>query len=108
MVNYNQHALDNTFSALSDTTRRAIVAQLADGREMTVSALAAPFKVSLPAIMKHLKILSDAGLVKREKRGRTVHCRLNPEPLGEADAWLMFHTTFWRERLDRLDAYLDE
>ncbi len=109
MVKFNSGHLDSTFRALSDATRRAIVARLAaDGGEMTVTALAAPFEVSLPAIMKHLKILCAAGLVTREKRGRSVHCRLNPAPLENADAWLEQHTEFWRTRLDQLEHYLEE
>lgn len=108
MVNFNSHALDATFSALSDATRRAIVARLADGGEMTVSALAEPFTVSLPAIMKHVNILAEAGLLMREKRGRTVHCRLSPAPLADADEWLAHYTEFWQRSLDRLDRLLEE
>lgn len=108
MVKSVTASLNDTFGALADATRRAILAQLARDGEQTVSALAAPFNVSLPAVMKHLKILADAGLVLREKRGRSVHCRLNPAPLDDADAWLSRQSASWQERLDQLERYLGE
>jgi DNA-binding transcriptional ArsR family regulator len=108
MVKYNSHALNDTFAALSDATRRALVAQLAAAGEQSISALARPFPLSLPAIMKHLKVLCDAGLVVREKRGRTVHCRLNAEPLGDAGEWLAYYEKFWAPRLDQLGQYLEK
>ncbi len=99
--------LDKTFSALSDPTRRAIVARLGnDGAPATsgvpVKTLAEPFEMSLPAILKHIKVLEDAGLIERRKIGRTVHCTLNPEPMRNALSWLERTERFWSERLDAL------
>ena len=108
MVNHFDAALDRTFAALSDPTRRALLAQLAEQDGMSVSELARPFKVSLPAIMKHLDVLSDAGLISRSKSGRTVSCRLNAAPMREAADWLGHYRKFWEDRFDRLDAYLRE
>lgn len=108
MVKFNTNTLDSVFAALADRTRRAIVAELASGGEMSISALASPFPISLPAIMKHLNVLIDAGLVLREKRGRTVHCRLNVEPLGEADEWISFYQQFWASQLDSLEEFLEQ
>lgn len=107
MVNYEPPPLDATFAALSDPTRRAIVARLAGAGELSVSSLAEPFAISLPAVLKHLTVLVDAGLVVREKRGRTVHCRLEPGPLRAAADWLVHYEQFWNERLDRLERYLE-
>ncbi|MEP3046223.1 MAG: metalloregulator ArsR/SmtB family transcription factor [Roseibium sp.] len=97
--------LDTTFSALSDGTRRAIVAQLADG-EATLSDLAAPFDMSLTAVSKHMRVLSDAGLVTIEKRGRTKHCRLRGAPIKEAMDWLSKYEAFWIDRFDALARHL--
>ncbi|MEO0979689.1 MAG: metalloregulator ArsR/SmtB family transcription factor [Pseudomonadota bacterium] len=97
--------LDATFSALSDGTRRAIVARLADG-ETTLSDLAAPFDMSLTAVSKHLRVLSDAGLVDIEKRGRTRHCRLRGTPIKEAVDWLSKYEAFWIDRFDALARHL--
>ena len=94
--------LNQTFSALADPTRRAIVARLANGDGLTVSALAEPFPVSLPAVIKHIDVLCGAGLVTRERTGRTVTCRLSVEPMSEAMAWLDRHVRFWEARLDAL------
>ena len=88
MVNFNASVLDRTFAALADPTRRALLAQLEDRRNRSVSELAQPFAMSLPAIMKHLDVLSDAGLVTRSKTGRTVTCQLTAAPLEEAMTWL--------------------
>ncbi|HTP93631.1 MAG TPA: metalloregulator ArsR/SmtB family transcription factor [Xanthobacteraceae bacterium] len=108
MVKVRNDALDRTFSALADPTRRALVMRLAAEPGLSVSALAAPFPVSLPAIMKHLDVLSDAGLVERSKTGRTVACRLDAEPMRDAFEWLNRYEKFWSERLDRLAAFLEE
>src|SRR5580698_227562 len=108
MVNLQSSALDRTFSALADPTRRALVMRLAEAPDISVSALAAPFPVSLPAIMKHLDVLADAGLVARSKTGRVVACRLEAEPMRDAFEWLNRYEKFWTERLDRLAAFLDE
>ncbi len=88
MVKLSPAPLDRTFAALADPTRRALLARLAAEPDLSVSALAKPFAVSLPAIMKHLDVLSDAGLVTRTKSGRTVTCRLKTAPMRDAVAWL--------------------
>ncbi|HUD87500.1 MAG TPA: metalloregulator ArsR/SmtB family transcription factor [Xanthobacteraceae bacterium] len=108
MVKFSDAALDRTFAALSDPTRRALVMRLAEEPGLSVSELAAPFAVSLPAIMKHLGVLSDAGLVAREKTGRVVACRLDAEPMRDAFEWLNRYEKFWSERLNRLAAFLEE
>jgi DNA-binding transcriptional ArsR family regulator len=108
MVKFSDPALDRTFAALSDPTRRALVMRLAAAPDLSVSELAAPFRISLPAIMKHLGVLSDAGLVSREKTGRVVACRLDAEPMREAFEWLNRYEKFWSERLNSLAAFLEE
>jgi DNA-binding transcriptional ArsR family regulator len=108
MVKFSDANLDRTFAALSDPTRRALVMRLAAEPDLSVSELAAPFPVSLPAIMKHLGVLSDAGLVAREKTGRVVACRLDAEPMREAFEWLNRYEKFWSERLNSLAAFLEE
>ncbi len=97
--------LDRTFSALADPTRRAIEERLADG-EASVTELAAPFAMSLPAVSKHLKVLEKAGLISRGRQAQWRPCRLEPEPLKEASDWLQEYRRLWEERLDRLDEYL--
>ena len=97
--------LDTTFAALSDPTRRAILARLATG-EATVSELAAPFAISLPAISKHLKVLERAGLILRGRDAQRRPCRLRAAPLGDAAEWLGDYRRFWEESFDRLDEYL--
>ncbi|WP_209003587.1 metalloregulator ArsR/SmtB family transcription factor [Labrenzia sp. CE80] len=97
--------LDNTFAALSDSTRRAIISRLSQG-EATLSDLADPFDMSLTAVSKHLKVLSDAGLVDIEKRGRSRHCRLQGEPIKEAVDWLDKYEAFWVDRFDSLARHL--
>jgi len=108
MVKSYDTTLDRTFTALADPTRRALVTRLAETPGLSVSALAAPFRMSLPAVMKHLDVLADAGLVARRKTGRTVSCRLHAEPMREAFEWLNRYERFWSERLDRLAAFLEE
>jgi DNA-binding transcriptional ArsR family regulator len=108
MVKYQDTALDRTFGALADPTRRALLAQLEFREHVSVSELARPFPVSLPAIMKHLDVLSDAGLITRTKTGRTVSCRLAAAPMQEAVGWLNSYQRFWSERLNRLAAFLEE
>jgi DNA-binding transcriptional ArsR family regulator len=98
-------ALSATFAALADPTRRAILARLALG-ETSVSEIAEPFKVSLPAISKHLKVLERAGLITRGRAAQWRPCRIEPKPLKGVDEWLEEYRGFWEERLDRLDAYL--
>jgi DNA-binding transcriptional ArsR family regulator len=108
MVKYQDKSLDRTFAALADPTRRALLAQLDEHESVSVSELARPFPVSLPAIMKHLDVLSDAGLVTRTKTGRVVNCKLAAAPMQEAVSWLNRYQRFWSERLDRLAAFLEE
>jgi DNA-binding transcriptional ArsR family regulator len=108
MVKYSDAPLDRTFAALADPTRRALLARLADEPGLSVSALAEPFRVSLPAIMKHLDVLSDAGLVSRSKSGRTVTCKLRAAPMQDATAWLNRYERFWSEALTRLADFLEE
>jgi DNA-binding transcriptional ArsR family regulator len=108
MVKYQGEALGRTFAALSDPTRRALLARLGEQDSLSVSELAAPFPVSLPAIMKHLDVLTDAGLIVREKTGRTVACRLTAQPMQQAVGWLNRYAQFWSENLDRLAAFVEE
>jgi DNA-binding transcriptional ArsR family regulator len=108
MVKFSEAPLDRTFAALSDATRRALVMRLAQEPGVSVSELAAPFTMSLPAIMKHLDVLSDAGLVARTKTGRTVACRLDAAPMREAFEWLNRYEQFWSERLSSLASFLEE
>jgi DNA-binding transcriptional ArsR family regulator len=98
-------SLDATFAALADPTRRAILARLAAG-ETSVSELAGPFDMSLPAVMKHLGRLERAGLMVAEKDGRVRRCRLAAQPLTEAAAWIARYGTFWEQRFDALDRFL--
>ena len=100
-------SIDATFAALSDATRRQMVERLLQG-EATISELAQPHAMSMPAVLKHVNKLVDAGLVVRRKEGRTVICALNPDPMRDAEAWLNRHLVFWNTRLDALDAYLAE
>jgi DNA-binding transcriptional ArsR family regulator len=97
--------LNRTFSALSDPTRRAILEELAAG-EMTVGELARPFSISLPAISKHLKVLEEAGLLKREKDGRMYRCVLDATQLIGPARWIARYSSLWREQLDELADYL--
>jgi DNA-binding transcriptional ArsR family regulator len=108
MVKFQDTPLDRTFAALSDPTRRALLARLGETESLSVSELARPFPVSLPAVMKHLDVLSDAGLIIRTKTGRTVACRINAGPMEEAVSWLNRYQQFWSERLDRLAALVED
>ena len=99
--------LDATFAALADPTRRAILARLIAG-EVSVTELAEPFAMSLPAVSKHLKVLERAGLIKRSREGQWRPCRLAAGPLKGAADWLEHYRHFWEESLDRLDDYLGE
>jgi DNA-binding transcriptional ArsR family regulator len=108
MVYYSPSPLDRTFAALADPTRRALLARLSRTDGLSVSQLAEPFEMSLPAVMKHLDVLSDAGLVTRNKAGRIVSCRLRAEPMREANDWLNRYTRFWNERLEQLATFLEE
>lgn len=97
--------LNATFAALADPTRRAILARLASG-EASVTELAGPFDISMPAISKHLKVLERAGLITRGREAQRRPCRLHPEPLKGAADWLEHYRTLWEQSLDRLDDYL--
>jgi len=97
--------LDITFAALSDPTRRAILARLAEG-EASVKDLARPFAISAPAITKHLKALEQAGLIARRRDAQRRPCRLNPAPLAEAAEWLDEYRKLWSQSFDRLDELL--
>jgi DNA-binding transcriptional ArsR family regulator len=108
MVKYQEEALDRTFAALSDPTRRALLARLGDRESLSVSELAQPFSISLPAVIKHLDVLDDAGLIAREKTGRTVTCRLTASPMEQAMDWLNRYQRFWSDNLDRLANFLEE
>jgi DNA-binding transcriptional ArsR family regulator len=107
MVNYSGVTLDSTFAALSDATRRGILARLAQQGESSVSDLAAPYKMSLPAVSKHLRVLERAGLVSRQKDGRVHRCRLRAEPMKDASAWIEHYRQFWEAQLDSLARYLE-
>ena len=106
MVKYSR-SLDHTFQALADPTRRAIVAALSRG-QASVTELARPHRMSLPAVMKHLRVLERAGLVTQKKRGRIRRCRLAPRPLQQAEAWISQYRAFWEGQFDALDRYLAE
>jgi DNA-binding transcriptional ArsR family regulator len=105
MVEYK--ALDTVFHALGDATRRRMLSELAGG-ERTVGQLAEPFAISLAAASKHIKALENAGLIRREVRGRTHLCRLDPGPLATAHQWLSSYERFWTDRLDVLERLLRE
>ncbi|HEX8374467.1 MAG TPA: metalloregulator ArsR/SmtB family transcription factor [Geminicoccaceae bacterium] len=108
LVNYSARSLDATFAALADPTRRALLAELGTRESLSVSELARPLPMSLPAVMKHLDVLSDAGLVTRTKAGRTVTCRLAAAPMEEAMEWLARYQRFWSASLDRLAALVEK
>jgi DNA-binding transcriptional ArsR family regulator len=99
-------ALDRTFSALSDPTRREILERLAGG-PATISELAQPHGMSLPGLLKHVRVLEDARLVTTEKHGRTRSCRLGPEHLDDVTQWIDMYRRGWERRLERLDGYLE-
>jgi len=105
MVQYLE--IDRTFAALADPTRRAILARLADG-EATVNEIAAPFEISLQAVSKHLKVLEAAGLISRGRDAQRRPCRLRPEALAGADAWLERYRLLWERSFDQLADDLSE
>ena len=107
MVELQTTPLDSVFHALGDATRRQMLRDLSRG-ERTVGQLAQPFAISLAAASKHIKALESAGLIRREVRGRTHHCRLEPGPLAGAHEWLGFYERFWTGRLDALERLLRE
>jgi DNA-binding transcriptional ArsR family regulator len=107
MIELRTPELDSVFHALGDATRRRMLAELASG-ERTVGQLAEPFSMSLAAASKHIKALENAGLIRREVRGRTHVCRLEPGPLASANEWLSFYERFWTGQLDVLERLLRE
>ena len=107
MVKYRTELLDRTFSALSDPTRRAILARLSLG-SASVGELAKPFDISLPAISRHLRALEAAGLLVQHKEGRVRRCVLNAQPLDDAVEWIETNRRFWESQFDSLSRYLDE
>ena len=104
MTNYEQQ-LDRVFYALSDSTRRAVLAQLSED-PAPVGALAEPFEMALPSFLQHLKVLEECGLAKSKKSGRVRTYQLTPDPLVEVEGWLKDKRILWEKRLDRLDDYL--
>ena len=108
MVYYSSDRLDRVFAAVADPTRRALLSQLEGRDNVSISDLAKPFAMSLPAVMKHLDVLSDAGLITRTKTGRTVSCRLTAAPMEQAMEWLNRYQRFWSAQLDRLAAFVEE
>ncbi|MGI8525010.1 MAG: ArsR/SmtB family transcription factor [Pseudolabrys sp.] len=108
MVKYNDNRLDLIFNALSDRTRRGMLARLSGKNTLSVSELAEPIDMSLPAVMKHLGVLSDAGLIKRSKTGRIVACALDAKPMQQANQWLERYQRFWTASFDRLAAHLED
>jgi len=104
MLNYQ---LDRTFAALADPARRAMVERLVTG-PATVSELARPLPMSLPAVMLHLKVLEECGMVKSKKVGRVRTCRIDPAMLSQAEIWVAERRAIWERNLDRLGTYLDE
>jgi DNA-binding transcriptional ArsR family regulator len=106
MVNSSER-LDRTFKALTDPTRRAILTQLQRRDCASISELAEPFSIHLPAVMKHLDVLANAGLITRSKAGRTVTVRLRAQPMREAMEWLQRYERFWSRSLDRLIPYAE-
>jgi|SRR6476660_357940 len=101
-------SLTAVFGALADPTRRGILARLAGGGECTVTQLGEPYKMSAPAISKHLGVLEQAGMIQRWKSGRVHYCRLVPAPLDEARGWIEQHCMFWQQQFDALADYLEQ
>jgi len=106
MVKYSGAVLDRTFSAVSDPTRREILDRLARG-PASISELAQPLGISLPGLMKHIRVLEEADLVKTNKNGRTRECSLGPARLDEAAQWIERYRERWEQRLDRLETYIE-
>jgi len=107
MVKHSDEVLDKAFAALADPTRRAILARLAKG-EQSVTELAKPFAISLPAVSKHLRVLERAGLLSRTQEGRVHHLRLEAKPMKEVAAWLNHYRMFWESQLDNLAAFFEQ
>mgnify|MGYP002624169716 FL=1 len=107
MVAFPDEQLDRTFGALAHPIRRAILTRLARDGSASVTELAEPFDVTLMAVSKHLKVMEEAGLIRREKDGRVHRCSFDPEPIAEANAWIEMHRRFWTQQLDSLAAWLE-
>jgi DNA-binding transcriptional ArsR family regulator len=107
MVKYLEPGLDATFAALSDATRRGILARLAQG-EASISDLATPYDISLPAVSKHLRVLERAKLIARRKEGRVNRCRLVAKPMKDAAKWIERYRQFWEQQFDALAHFLEE
>ncbi len=108
MAKYHEAPIDRTFFALADPTRRRVLERLRVEAELSISELAHPLPIKMPGLMKHLTILSDAGLISRTKTGRVVTVRLSAKPLKEAVDWLGHYEAFWNVSLDRLAAFVEE
>ncbi|MEO8206297.1 MAG: metalloregulator ArsR/SmtB family transcription factor [Chthoniobacterales bacterium] len=107
MVKYSSRHLDLVFSALCDPTRRRMLEMLARA-EYTVTELAKPFKMSLPAVSKHIRVLEKAGLIRRRRDGRIHHVRLESRPMQQASAWMDQYRKFWEAQFDALTRYLEK
>jgi DNA-binding transcriptional ArsR family regulator len=107
MVNYSDPVLDRAFEALASPIRRGMLARLSQGWT-SVTELAGPYNVSLPAISKHLRIMEEAGLIERQKHGRVHYCRLIPGPMRDAADWLNFYRQFWETQLGSLGNFLEQ
>jgi DNA-binding transcriptional ArsR family regulator len=108
MVGHKEQRLDSIFSALSDPTRRAILTRLEGEARLSITELAEPFAMTLPAVLKHLEILSDVGLIRRSKSGRTVWVEIEAGSIKPAMDWLERHRLFWSKSMDRLARYAEE
>ncbi len=103
----NDVQLDRVFGALSDATRRGMLAQLANG-ETNITTLAAPYAISQPAISKHVRVLEQAGLIERTRRGREYIIRANPAPAEQARDWIAYYAQFWQQQFDAVEEYLKQ
>lgn len=108
MVMYKEERLDRIFSALSDPTRRSILARLETEPRLSISDLAEPFAMTMPAVLKHLEVLSEVGLIRRSKAGRTVWVEIEVGSMKAAMDWLQRHRVFWSTSLDRLARYAEQ
>lgn len=107
MVTFAEEGLDRTFAALAHPIRRRILTRLAQEDSASVTDLAEPFDVSLMAISKHLKVMEQAGLIRRERDGRVHRCSFDPKSMDHASAWIEKHRRFWSQQLDSLATYLE-
>jgi DNA-binding transcriptional ArsR family regulator len=107
VTNLDDDKLDETFAALANSTRRAILARLAEG-EASVNDLAEPFNLTLPAISKHIKVLENAGLITRSRRAQFRPCTINPDALAEVATWAEQYRHIWDDRFDRMDQYVQQ